>query len=174
MEPATASGRITSVILDWLILLPFTLGITMYSLLYLKSYPLSLAPSLITLLYKVWMEKTRGATFGKQIAGIQVVDYAGQPLSWSQAFTRSWFFLFSVILGIFQNMELYSIEAVQKAASMEELIEALKMQSGGNTTLQTVSSLLLMLALVDVLYLFMDGQKRTLHDLWAKTFVVKR
>jgi uncharacterized RDD family membrane protein YckC len=43
---------------------------------------------LLSLIYFPYMEKTRGATFGKQVLGLKVVQENGAPLEWSSAILR--------------------------------------------------------------------------------------
>jgi len=168
---ATFWQRVGASFLDGLILSPISIGLTFYSLIYLKSFVLGLLPSLITLLYKVWMEQHYGATLGKQIVGIRVADYSFQNINFPQSFTRNYFYLFSLILALFQHIDMYSIEAFQSADTFFKIVEVQKSQSpllsGVNTTFS-------MLFLIDCLFVLNDDQKRTFHDRWARTIVIKK
>lgn len=168
---ATFWQRVGAWMLDNLILSPISLGLTFYALIYVKSFALSLLPSLIHLLYKVWMEKTYGATLGKQIVGIRVTDESLQGISYSQSFTRNYFYLFILILAFFQQYDLFSINAMQSADTIVKIVEIQQLQ---DPLLSRVSILFNILFMVDCLLMQGDASKRTLHDRWAKTIVLKK
>jgi uncharacterized RDD family membrane protein YckC len=48
----------------------------------------ALVIAVVSLVYFPYMEKTRGATFGKQVLGLKVVQENGAPLEWSNAILR--------------------------------------------------------------------------------------
>jgi uncharacterized RDD family membrane protein YckC len=44
--------------------------------------------AILSIVYFPYMEKSRGATFGKQVLGLKVVQENGAPLTWSNAILR--------------------------------------------------------------------------------------
>ena len=53
---------------------------------------------ILTLLYFIVMEATRGATLGKMALGLRVVKTDGSPISWSESIIRN---LLRIIDGLF-------------------------------------------------------------------------
>ena len=163
--------RVFASLLDGLILSPVTVGLTFFSLIYLKSFVISLLPAVIGMLYKVWMEKSYGATLGKQIMGIRVCDNSFQAITYSQSFIRNYYYLLSILLGLFQNIEIFNMESFQSADTFMKVIEVQQTQ---NSFVSLISRSAGILFLVDCLFMLNDGAKRTLHDRWAKTIVVRK
>jgi uncharacterized RDD family membrane protein YckC len=57
--------------------------------------------AILSIVYFPYMEKTRGATFGKQLLGLKVVQENGAPLTWSNAILR---FVLRIIDGLFAGL----------------------------------------------------------------------
>lgn len=167
---ADIATRFGAAMLDGLILTPITMGLTYYSLIYAKSYALSLVPSLITLLYKCFMEKNYGATFGKKIIGIKVVTENLQELSYEDVFKRNYYYILAIILVTFNHYILYNTPGLE---SVTTYMEAMQFQMKLPLTSIIISYMLSLLFCIDCFFMINHERKQTLHDRWAKTVGVK-
>lgn len=167
---ADIATRFGAAMIDGLILTPLTLGLTYYSLIYAKSYALSLVPSLITLLYKCFMEKNYGATFGKKITGIKIVTENLQALTYEDVFKRNYYYMLAIILVIYNHYILYNMPGLE---SVTTYMEAAQFQMKLPLTSIILSYMLSGLFCIDCFFMLNHERNQTLHDRLAKTVAVK-
>jgi uncharacterized RDD family membrane protein YckC len=82
-------SRLGSLLLDFLIILPFTGLIVFVNNLSLRNYIFTIVPSLIFgLWYNVYLVQKYGGTPGKLIAGIKIITSSGKKVEWKHAILR--------------------------------------------------------------------------------------
>jgi len=171
-EPVYAAfgHRLGAAFLDALILSPLHFGLTYCCLLYVKSYLLSLVPVTIGIIYKCYMEKKYGATFGKKIIGIKVVTEDLQALPDKAVYIRNYSYFVSFVLALFTHYILYSTPGFE---SVTTYMEAIKIQNDMPIVLKMIGYISGLLFFVDCLLMLNFSKNQTLHDRWAKTVVIK-
>jgi uncharacterized RDD family membrane protein YckC len=170
-EYASFGTRLGASLLDVLILSPLNVGLTYWCLLYVKSYLLSLVPSLIGIAYKCYMEKKYGATFGKKIIGIKIVTENLQALTDKAVLIRNYNYFASFLLVLFTHYMLYSMPGFE---SVSTYMEAMQMQNNMPIIPKITGYMIGLLFLVDCLLMINHTKNQTLHDRWAKTVAIKK
>ncbi len=112
--------RLGASLLDGLILIPITL-LNLYAVYFEKSYILYVIAVALAFLYKPIMEGLFGATLGKMICKIMVVNIDGSRIDNSKAFVRSILWLFVSITGVFEILPLFGNEKYQLLNGFQEL-----------------------------------------------------
>ena len=169
-EYVSFGTRLGASLLDVLILAPLNFGLTYWCLLYVKSYLLSLVPSLIGIVYKCYMEKKYGATFGKKIVGIKIVTEDLHALTDKAVLIRNYNYFASFQLVLFTHYMLYTMPGFE---SVSTYMEAMQMQNNMPIIPKITGYMIGLLFLVDCLLMINHTKNQTLHDRWAKTVVVK-
>ncbi len=168
---ATFWQRTAAVLLDGLIVgLPFA-GILYYSF-FIKSLPLFLVCSVIMALYKPLMEGIYGATLGKMIMKIKMVDENFNPISLAQSFGKNAIYLISSILSILTGFEMFQNQDFLEAEGWAEIMLAQKMASE-DSAYNIISQGWSFLIFFSCMALLFNLKRQTLHDMIAKTFCVK-
>jgi uncharacterized RDD family membrane protein YckC len=166
---ATFWQRLAAAFIDGFIQLPVTMGLTYYSLIYVKSYLLSLTPTLVSLFYKCFLEKKYGATFGKKIMKIHVCSESLQALTLKEVYIRNYYYFLSLILAIIGYNFLYEMSDFQLATTFKE-VWALK--ENWPMSHKIIRYTLVALFYIDSLLMFKSSKNQTLHDRLGKTLVV--
>lgn len=146
-------------VLDSLILLPITWGITVF-FLFVSPMPLmmtfsSIAVGFVSVSYYILMHNFYGQTLGKMAAKVKVLDISETPINFGQAVVRSLPQIIPVMYSISFSTADESIDSVAR--------------SGVNI----IYGSLLVFYLADVVVCLISEKRRALHDLIAGTVVVK-
>ena len=105
--------RVGASLLDSLVFLPL-IGLDYYNVLQLKNLQLALVLTMISALYKPLMEYHFGATVGKMLVRIKVVDYRLQAISLQQALLRYLPWMFSVVVNVLATIAVFQAEGFQE------------------------------------------------------------
>ncbi len=159
--------RVGASLLDSIIM-AFPAGISMFAIYYLQSYWLVLVLSIITIIYKPFMEYIYGATLGKMAIDLRVISQDGGMLNIKQSMIRSSPWIISGIYSLYSTLDIMFNPVFQADSSFAKMTE-LQMQSS-QSYLQTLFSLFL---LACVLVVAIDHQKKGIHDMMANTFCVR-
>lgn len=151
--------RVGATILDSIVIGPITFAMTYFSGLHQLDFLLVL-PSIISLLYKVVLEKEFGQTLGKKILGIAVVNEDLRKISLSQSLIRNYYQIITVVLAIISDYLLVENTSTLTASNF-----------GGTMNYLTYGVALGWM--VDCLTMSNETKNQTLHDKWANTYVVK-
>lgn len=106
--------RVGASLLDSLVLVPL-IGLDYLNMLQLKNLPLALSLALISALYKPLMEYFYGATVGKMIVKIKVVNYQLGAISLEQALIRYLPWAMSVVVNFLATAALFEAEGFAEA-----------------------------------------------------------
>ncbi|MCP4708288.1 MAG: hypothetical protein GY869_06670 [Planctomycetes bacterium] len=171
MNPAGFWIRFGASILDGLIMgLP--LGILGYVLgrinpEIIQNITYVLIVSIPGMLYKPCMESFLGATLGKMICKIRVVNDEGEKLSLFMAYIRFFPFLLANVVGIFQAAWLYAQPNFNDPAFQQSLLR-------NPTYLMIIMFVILINLLVigECLVVAFTERKRAVHDMMANSYCV--
>ncbi|PRP65974.1 RDD family protein [Nonlabens agnitus] len=163
--------RLGAYLLDVLFLIVPAAMVDFYNLAYPRSFWLYLLICIITMAYKPILEGLYGATWGKMILYIKVVDYDGGKINAAQAILRSVFtisknlILLPVYYFIFNDSYLLSMESYFDFST--EMVARYPM-------INIISGISVLITFVELIALLMDQPYwRAIHDRIAKTYVVE-
>ena len=161
--------RFAAQLIDGLLLGILVFPLTWYDLIVWKNYPLYIITSILSALYKPLMEYKYGATWGKMAMSVRCVNADYEKLSLSQAFGRNMVFLVPGILMVILNYFIFASSGFAQANTFIEVGQCINQFSA----LSWTNNLYGLFLLVDAIVLGTDGRKRSLHDKWANTYVIK-
>lgn len=165
---AKFGDRAAAYILDLIIIGIFSFCFTDLNFTNSKSFLLYLPIAIIAILYKPYMESSYGATIGKKLLNLKVVDENFEKINFQQSIKRSFILILPSILYIPVYYFALQDQMVINAADPILAIPANYPVTG------TISNLSLIIILIDLIVLL--GKKprfQSLHDLIAQTYVVK-
>ena len=168
IRPAGFWIRVLATVIDAAVLLPVTALLALSSgiLPGVVSVVLSGIPGLI---YKPLLESRFGATLGKMVCGIMVVDYRSRRPALSTAVMRALPFILANALGIASGVYFLTMPGHGTTRTLQEFLQL--MQRNPVLTIQQVWSFIVML---DCLVVALDVRKRAVHDMVAGTFCIYR
>ncbi len=145
---------------------------TFYNLTSLRSYWLWLLLTIISMTYKPLLEGCYGATWGKMVFYMKVVDYNGEDINGFQAVLRSIFTISQALISIPIYYFIFNDRVMLATQGFFEFNTVLNERFSTLSILSTVSTSIIM---VEVLMLVLDPPYwRSLHDRIAKTVVVEK
>jgi len=165
-RPAGFWIRVLASFVDGLFLIPISI-LSLLNLLFLKNTALLIITILPSFLYKPLMESLYGATLGKMVCGIRVIDGFGQKLTLETAYIRALPFLISSLLGTMDSLLLYMSPGFHSAKTFEEIGQL--QQPGPLDILVYLASFFV---LADCIVAACTFRKRALHDMMAGSYCV--
>ena len=157
--------RVGAAILDGLIFVPL-IAFEIYNKLTLHSIPLMLLGTVLMMIYKPYLEYSRGATIGKSLVGVKVVNTEFGPLTLDQAIIRYIPWAISAILGILINFAYYNADELAESFMEIGLVTQ-------DSFWNTFNGLYSLVFLVIVIWVAFDKRKQGLHDKIAETYCIK-
>lgn len=157
--------RLGAYLLDGLILAPITL-LNLYAIYLGKSYLIYVIAIILGYLYKPFMEGLFGATLGKMICKIKVINSEGGRVDFPKAFLRSILWLFVSltalveVLPLFQHDKYKSLSSFMEVSLLQAQVVEANMSFGAQVIL-LISGLMIALK-----------PKRGIHDYASGTIVV--
>ena len=149
----TVGQRLIAAFIDWLILMPVTIYVCVFTTVFAEAPMVVGIAGLVSVFYFILFHAYRGQTFGKMIMKIRITDERGGPLNFIQAVLRSLPALIVVMYQIaFANH--HDLETVENVVTF-------------------MSIGVLVFFVLDAAVLLFNEKHRALHDLIAKTVVVK-
>ena len=167
---ATFWTRVAASFVDGLIIMPIILPLTYYNMIVWKNMPLLIAIAIFGLLYKLFMEYAYGATWGKMAMRIVVVNYNFEKPNLTEICLRNVINIASSVSTFLSSLYLFSLSEFKDVNGFMEY----SVFVNKHTPASTISNILALAFLVDILLMFSDKQLRTIHDKIGKTYVVKR
>jgi len=146
-------------ILDSIVIGPITFAMTYFAGVQQLSYWL-LVPPVISMFYKVVLEKEFGQTLGKKIVGIAVVNEDLQKISLSQSLIRNYYYVITMVLSIIGD---YALAGNNSNIPF----------SGYGDSVNYITYAISLGWLIDCFMMSAESKNQTLHDKWANTYVVK-
>ena len=167
IQYAGAWLRVKAAFIDGLVTLPLG-GLISYNLFIVKSFPLMCFIIFLTILYKPLMEWRFGATVGKMLIQLKVVNEEHKQLTIDQAFGRSIPWVINHLLSLISYFYLFQSDAFYEMNSISNM-DALTTP----TPITTTSTVYFYIFLVIVGSLIYDKRKQGIHDKIAKTVVIR-
>lgn len=161
--------RFFASLLDGIVLAPFGIADS-YNRSNWQSYPVFLLLFLITLLYKPFLEIKYGATLGKMVMKLTVVNTAYQKADARNILLRNIFDIFERLFTGIVAMVTFSTTNFTDAGVFDEYINF----SGTSTALSWVTTAFGIIVLIDAIFLLADDRRRALHDRIGQTFVIQK
>lgn len=172
---ASFGYRLGAALIDILVTLPLSGGF-LYFMMFEPNWQAYVGLTLLAATYKPLMEGFFGATVGKMILKIKVVQQGGEMINWSQAFIRyvPWIIASAISLWATQEtilfLEDYGVNGfLEYGEAMAEF-----QQENGFSMKSIVSSIAGWLPLISALFLLGNDRKQAAHDMLAETFVVHK
>ena len=159
----TFAHRLGAVIIDAIVLFPWTYMLCFYNLNVWQSFPLFVFGLLLSIGYKVYCEYRYGHTVGKWLFNIDCLNKDLAKLSFWQVITRN----LSYIIPVFVRLPFYYEAFTVESLNYTDLI----LRHGPPLA---ITYLILSLQTFDLITIFFDGQKRALHDRIAGSVVILR
>lgn len=162
--------RLGALIVDGLVLAPVTYGLNYLNIISWKNPLLYIVVTVLTLAYKPIMETVYGATLGKMVLKLKVVNLKFDTASLSEVLFRNVFHIVpSVIImfltvGIYQNPEFASVSGYSEYSTF----------ISGMKPLQILNLATGVIIIADAIFLLADKYNRALHDRIGGTFVVEK
>lgn len=160
--------RFAATLIDLLALSPVW-GLGVYNSLEMKSLPLMIVLTVLSSLYKPYLEWKEGATLGKMAMKLKVVNKDLQPISGEQSFHRYALWLGSVIISTAINIQIYTSAEFADILTFTELG-----QFSQDSPLNTINSFYGLFFLIAVGSFVIDERKQGLHDKLARTYCIHR
>jgi len=167
VEYATFLDRFLAALLDFIITLG-PLGYITYLGYTGKSLMLLVGTTIIGMLYKPVMEGVWGATLGKMIMKVTMVDSDLDQIDLGQSIMKNGIYIINSLIGMLGQFWVVGTERFQEA---EGIMEALAATDG--SPYGTVSMIWFVVMIVSVFSMFGSSVKQTLHDRVAGTYCVK-
>lgn len=160
--------RVLASLIDGLILLPLSV-FDWFNKSDWKSQILLTTVFLVGLIYKPLLEFKYGATIGKKLMKLVVVNRDHQKVNWIEVLIRNIFDITSRIFFFGATLMTYRSEGFINVTSNQEFVNFQKTIINLNPFLIFFS----LITLIEVVFILSDKQKRALHDRMGATFVIK-
>jgi len=164
---ATFGDRLLANIVDIPVLI-LPVGAGMYFGLVKQNFMILMLVLIISMLYKPLLEGIYGATIGKMVMKIKMVDDEGDVIGLGQSFMKNGIYIISSLITIMTYIWLFDQPAF---ADSDGFIEASMVQQGSPYGM--ISSIWSFVILVSCLAMLFSDYKQTLHDRVASVFCVK-
>jgi uncharacterized RDD family membrane protein YckC len=162
--------RFVASLVDTLVLLPLTFGISYYNIISWKSSAILISVNMLCIIYKPAMELLYGATLGKMAVKLQVVNAQYEQPNINDILIRNVFQIVPGIIMLFITVWTYSDPEFETITGFTEY----SVWSSKFMALQFGNYAVSALMIVDGIVLLADKQSRAWHDKIASTFVVQR
>ncbi|MEE9437401.1 MAG: RDD family protein [Saprospiraceae bacterium] len=165
--------RLWASLLDGLILVIPVFGLATYGNI-THNLMIALLALVLGMLYKPLMEGIYGATLGKMIMKIKMVDDNNEQISLAQSFGKNAIYIVSSAIQLLGTFELFSNEDFLDAEGFMEVFQAQQLAQQ-DSSYSMISLVWAFFVLISVFMMFANSDtKQTLHDKIAKTFCVKK
>lgn len=162
--------RLGAMIVDGFVLAPLTVSIMYFNVVSWKSVEVLIIFTLLSLMYKPFMEYMYGATLGKMALRLKVVNLQFEKASLEEILLRNVFHIVPSVISLFFSIGMYNdSEFLEIDGYLEFATFSQQFQS-----IQIISWVSSCITLVDLIVMLADDRKRSLHDRIGKTFVVHR
>ena len=171
VEYATFWSRAGAYIIDGIIITIVSMVINAINIANFKSFLIYLPVAIITILYKPFMESKYGATFGKMVLNLKVIDQHFTQIDFKQSLARNIILIFPAILFVPIYYLAFSNPVLADLTQIVHFAQSLAIEYPIQSW---ISNLSFVIILVDTIVLLTDKTKfqRSLHDRIGKTYVI--
>lgn len=167
---ATFWTRVWASLIDLVVIVPIILPLMFYNMTMWKNVFALMLITVIPPTYKIFMEYTYGATWGKMAQRIVVVNYDFEKPSFEAICLRNILGIASGLVTFFSTVYAFSLPGFEDVTGFMAYSNFLNK----NAQINTVNNIVSLAFMLDVLMMLSDKQNRTYHDKIGKTYVVKR
>jgi uncharacterized RDD family membrane protein YckC len=168
---ARFGARFGAALLDGLVLGLVTVPITYFNVITWKMPALFILTSLFTIFYKPFMEYQYGATLGKMAVGILVVGNQFQKVTLNEELRRVSFYLVPTTIQQLMTVKIYFSGDLKKIENYSDYNNYITFS---NPALIWLNVIVFFLLVADCITLLTNEQNRSLHDLYAGTYVIEK
>ena len=165
-KPAGFWIRVVASIIDTAVFIPI-IYISFLNFTSIKSFLVLIIIAIPGLIYKPFMESYYGATLGKMVLKLKVINERGEKLDLQSAYIRYIPFLLATVISFAGGYILFSLPEFKTVTNMVE-IGQLQEQS----SLKSVESVINLFILVNCVAVAFTYRKRAFHDMMARSFCV--
>ena len=162
--------RFGAMLIDGLITIIIILPVTYFNVIQWKIPWVYIVTSLLTIVYKPFMEYEYGATLGKMAVGIKVVGHQFQKVTLKEELRRVSFYIVPNIIQQVLTLNFYfshQLDSIQHYKDYNDYIV------NSNPALYILNIIVIVLLIVDTITFLSNVQNRSLHDLYAGTYVIE-
>jgi len=163
--------RFSAMLIDGLVTVVIILPVTYFNVLQWKTPWVYILTSLLTVIYKPFMEYQYGATLGKMAVGIKVVGHQFQKVTLKEELRRVSFYIVPNIIQQVLTLKIYfsgQLNSIQHYKDYSDFIVST------NPALYILNIIVIFLLVIDTITFFSNDQNRSLHDLYAGTYVIEK
>ena len=165
---ANFGQRFLASIVDFLVLF-IPMAFSLYYGFVEKNFTAALLGSIFGTIYKPLMEGVYGATIGKMVVGIVMVDENLNKTDITQAITKNGVYLINGAIGLLSQYWMFGLEDFIGSEDILQTMEAIQ-----DNPYQTVSSIWSLAILISCFSMLGSERKQTLHDNLAGVFCVEK
>jgi uncharacterized RDD family membrane protein YckC len=162
-------SRFGALLLDGLIVAPFSFGLSYFNNTSWKSPLLLILITVIGTGYKPFMELTYGATLGKMALNLKVVGAKFEQADIAAVLLRNVFHILPQLVILLLTIGIYNDPEFESVSGWMEYTRYIQQISA----LQYINFATGIITIVDAIMLAADDQKRSLHDRIGRTFVIE-
>lgn len=159
--------RVGASLIDFLIFLPIY-GLSFYNTMNMKNLILALVLGFVYLIYKIYMEGVKGATIGKRVMHIVVINEQNEKATMNQVIARNSLYILNTLVGIFSTVMIFNAEGFENATTFMEISN---FQQKNGSPIGTVVGIVVLISVIVVAF---DKHKQALHDKIGKTYCAIR
>ena len=161
--------RFGALFIDGLIVGIPTMAITYLNLITSKSIGVLIIITLASAAYKPCCEFLNGATPGKKVFDLKVVNLNLEKVSLIEVVLRNIFGISIAVISLGFSIVLYNLPGFRYVDGYNEYLAFLSKNSNVNY----ISWISYFIYLIDFIFLVSDDQKRALHDRIGRTYVIE-
>ncbi|MEX1241680.1 MAG: RDD family protein [Cyclobacteriaceae bacterium] len=162
--------RLGALIVDGLVLAPVTFGINYLNITSWKSPIIYILVALLSVTYKPVMEYVYGATLGKMVLKLKVVNLKFEKATFSEILFRNVFHIVPSVVTMFLSITIYQNPEFASVSGYSEysiFISEMK-------ALQIINLATGLIIIADAIVLLADKYNRAWHDKIGGTFVIEK
>ncbi len=165
---ADFGNRFLALFLDYLIVSIPIIVITYYNVLEVKSLFLYVVICLLTLSYRPMLEGLYGATLGKMVMKITIVDTSYQKPKWKRILLRNAIYLILGVAMYIPEINMYLNPDFENVHTFTEYGEF-----GAQYSSDILMGIYFGVMIIEMIAMLIDSKNRSLHDRVAGTYVVE-
>jgi uncharacterized RDD family membrane protein YckC len=171
-EPEIVYGtfwfRFFAMMIDTVIMMPFIIA-ELNNKIRWKSPTIFIIISLLVFLYRPFCEYKYGATLGKMVLKLSVVNDHFEKVNLKQVLLRNIFNIVFTVISLVTTLILFNTQGFENATTLKVLDNLPGEAEFRHSTLWLAS----ILYIVEIVFLLVDKQKRSLHDRIGNTLVIR-
>ena len=168
---ASFGSRFGASLLDGIILSAIILPVTYFNVTSWKIPYLFILTSLFEIVYKPFLEYRYGATLGKMAVGIQVLGHQFQKVSINEEMRRVSFYMVPSVLQFLFIVRMYFSSEFFSIKNYNDYNQFIV---NSNPATLVLGVLVFFIGIADCITFLLNPQNRSLHDLYAGTYVVEK